>query len=124
MRLLAGAGLDRDLTATLPEATREWTGLTAGPGLEATLSRLTAHDTRQIPPPSGLRAELRPYQLSGLGWLHFLTQLGLGACLADDMGLGKTVQVIALLLALKGEGKPGAKGTAKPAPVCWSCRPR
>src|SRR5262249_19051269 len=36
-------------------------------------------------------------------WLHFLTQLGLGACLADDMGLGKTVQVIALLLALKRE---------------------
>src|SRR5207248_5505039 len=37
----------------------------------------------------------------GVSWLRFLTELGLGACLADDKGLGKTVQVIALLLALK-----------------------
>ncbi len=111
MRLLAGAGLERD-TAVLPESTREWTGLAAGPGLEAMLNRLASHDARQIPSPPGLRAELRPYQRSGLSWLHFLTQLGLGACLADDMGLGKTVQVIALLLALKDEERPGEK----PAP--------
>ena len=32
-------------------------------------------------------------------WLHLLSGLGLGACLADDMGLGKTIQVLALLLA-------------------------
>ena len=31
-------------------------------------------------------------------WLHLLSGLGLGACLADDMGLGKTIQVLALLL--------------------------
>jgi len=116
MRLLAGAGLERDVAATLPEAARAWTGLTAGPGLEATLNRLASPDARQIPSPPGLRAELRPYQRSGLGWLHFLAQLGLGACLADDMGLGKTVQVIALLLALKGERDPGDKGAATPAP--------
>ena len=61
-----------------------------------------------------MRAELRPYQRSGLSWLHFLTQLGLGACLADDMGLGKTIQVIALLLALKRARQ--ATGAAKPAP--------
>jgi non-specific serine/threonine protein kinase len=116
MRLLAGAGLERDMAAALPEGAREWTGLTAGPGLEATLDRLASHDARQIPSPPGLRAELRPYQRSGLNWLHFLAQLGLGACLADDMGLGKTVQVIALLLALKGEREPGEKSAAKPAP--------
>ena len=34
-------------------------------------------------------------------WLHLLSRLGLGACLADDMGLGKTIQVLALLLALQ-----------------------
>jgi SNF2 family DNA or RNA helicase len=34
-------------------------------------------------------------------WLHLLTTLGLGACLADDMGLGKTIQVLSLLLLLK-----------------------
>jgi SNF2 family DNA or RNA helicase len=41
---------------------------------------------------------LRPYQERGVGWLEFMRQCGLGACLADDMGLGKTVQLIALLL--------------------------
>ncbi len=51
--------------------------------------------------PSGLRAELRPYQLEGFGWLVLLERFGLGACLADDMGLGKTVQLIAYLLHLK-----------------------
>src|SRR5581483_273700 len=60
MRLLAGAGLERDVAAALPEGAREWTGLTAGPGLEATLHRLASHDARQIPSPPGLRAELRP----------------------------------------------------------------
>jgi SNF2 family DNA or RNA helicase len=50
----------------------------------------------QLPP--GLQAQLRPYQLEGLGWLQRLAHAGFGACLADDMGLGKTVQTLALLL--------------------------
>jgi non-specific serine/threonine protein kinase len=116
MRLLAGASLERDVSAALPETDREWTGLSAGPELQATLDRLRSPDARQIPSPPELRAELRPYQRSGLSWLHFLTQLGLGACLADDMGLGKTVQVIALLLALKSARQPGGSGKEKPAP--------
>ena len=116
MRLLAGASLERDASASVPETTREWTGLTAGPVLEATLDRLKSPDARQIPSPPGLRAELRPYQRSGLSWLHFLTQLGLGACLADDMGLGKTIQVIALLLTLKRERESGDKAREKAAP--------
>ncbi|MCU0865944.1 MAG: DEAD/DEAH box helicase, partial [Planctomycetes bacterium] len=48
--------------------------------------------------PATFQGTLRPYQELGLGWLHFLRDLGLGGCLADDMGLGKTVQVLALLL--------------------------
>lgn len=48
--------------------------------------------------PETFVGELRPYQRRGLGWLNYLAQLGLGACLADDMGLGKTIQAIALLL--------------------------
>jgi hypothetical protein len=43
------------------------------------------------------QGELRPYQLEGHNWLHFLRDFGLGGCLADDMGLGKTVQVLAML---------------------------
>lgn len=49
-------------------------------------------------PPKALAATLRGYQLRGLNWLHRMTSLGLGACLADDMGLGKTVTLIALHL--------------------------
>ena len=48
--------------------------------------------------PENFLGTLRPYQRSGLSWMSFLDQFGLGACLADDMGLGKTIQMIALLL--------------------------
>ena len=69
-------------------------------------------DVEDIP---GLRATMRPYQKHGAGWLHFLTRLGLGACLADDMGLGKTLQVIALLcLRRRGDGR-------RAPPSCSSC---
>ena len=51
--------------------------------------------------PSGFVGELRPYQRRGLGWLAYLRNLGMGACLADDMGLGKTIQTIALLLHVR-----------------------
>jgi SNF2 family DNA or RNA helicase len=47
--------------------------------------------------PEGMVGKLRPYQLRGFSWLHFLRQWGLGACLADDMGLGKTIQALALV---------------------------
>jgi clan AA aspartic protease len=123
MRLLAGASLDRDGVAALPEATREWTGLAAGPVLEAALSRLTAPEAQVSASPAGLHAELRPYQRSGLSWLHFLTQLGLGACLADDMGLGKTIQVIALLLLLKrGPQKVSGAFAAESLPTTTRAR--
>ncbi|CAL9605420.1 DEAD/DEAH box helicase [Streptomyces sp. enrichment culture] len=48
--------------------------------------------------PAALAATLRDYQLRGLNWLHRMTSLGLGACLADDMGLGKTITLISLHL--------------------------
>ncbi|WP_434600647.1 DEAD/DEAH box helicase [Streptomyces sp. A5-4] len=51
-----------------------------------------------IPQPAALAATLRDYQLRGLNWLHTMTSLGLGGCLADDMGLGKTITLIALHL--------------------------
>ncbi|MER7990952.1 DEAD/DEAH box helicase [Streptomyces noursei] len=52
--------------------------------------------------PPGLTATLRDYQVRGLGWLHRMTSLGLGGCLADDMGLGKTLTLIALHLHRQG----------------------
>ncbi|TAL75317.1 MAG: DEAD/DEAH box helicase [Rhodanobacter sp.] len=54
--------------------------------------------------PTGLVAELRPYQREGLRWLNALAEAGVGGVLADDMGLGKTLQLITHLLALKQAG--------------------
>lgn len=63
-------------------------------------------------PGRDLQATLRPYQVDGVRWLWFMTELGLGDCLADDMGLGKTIQVIDLLLLRKRQ----RAGTEKAAP--------
>ncbi len=49
------------------------------------------------PVPDALKADLRPYQLTGFQWLSFLFEHGLGGILADDMGLGKTIQTLALI---------------------------
>ena len=53
--------------------------------------------------PTDFQGQLRPYQGRGVGWLAFLEQWGLGACLADDMGLGKTLQFLGFLLHLKAQ---------------------
>jgi hypothetical protein len=58
-------------------------------------------------PGPDLKAELRPYQLSGVKWLIGHMQHGFGACLADDMGLGKTLQTIAALLHAKNTRTTG-----------------
>ncbi|MFJ9579675.1 DEAD/DEAH box helicase [Streptomyces sp. NPDC101191] len=67
-------------------------------GALATLRDRLLAGPEDIPPPPGLDATLRDYQLRGLAWLDLMTSLGLGGCLADDMGLGKTVTLIALHL--------------------------
>ena len=105
MRMLSGVPVDNGPAAAgAAAATAEWSGIQAGDWLEATLARL--RDPAQLDATAGipeLLAELRPYQKTGVGWLRFMTELRLGACLADDMGLGKTIQVLALLLARKAE---------------------
>ncbi|HYK57190.1 MAG TPA: SNF2 helicase-associated domain-containing protein, partial [Flavisolibacter sp.] len=55
----------------------------------------------EVPVPDTLKAELRPYQQTGMNWLLFLRKYGFGAVLADDMGLGKTIQLISYLLSVK-----------------------
>ena len=85
-----------------------WADVVCGPELAATLDRLRSpgHD---LPPhicailERDIRATLRPYQRAGVAWLHLLSTLGLGGCLADDMGLGKTLQIICLLVIRKHE---------------------
>ena len=99
MRLVAGAHVPGD---TSPTASPEWSTVVAGPWLAKTLAGLRdPNQLAQLDPGAALKATLRPYQQAGVRWLHLLSSLGLGACLADDMGLGKTMQVLALLLVLR-----------------------
>jgi non-specific serine/threonine protein kinase len=106
MRLLAGVRLGAETPDETAAPTADWSEVVAGGWLRETLERLRQPDTDAgFDPNEHLHATLRPYQATGVKWLWYLQQLGLGACLADDMGLGKTIQVIALLLRLKhGKG--------------------
>ena len=93
-----------------------WVRVEAGPWLAAALARLRSPEGREgADPGPALLGTLRPYQRDGVAWLHALSSLGLGGCLADDMGLGKTIQVLALLLALKRAGEKGPHLLVVPA---------
>ena len=105
MRLLAGFR-GNEAAGGQEQSAHEaaWAGVRAGPWLDEILAGM--RDPSKVVAPAaipGLHATLRPYQHTGVAWLRFLSQLGLGACLADDMGLGKTLQVIAALLLRKNE---------------------
>lgn len=69
------------------------------------------------PLPTGIDAQLRPYQLQGFQWMSFLHQHRLGGCLADDMGLGKTLQTLAMLVHVHKEGAGEDKPVAPPEPL-------
>lgn len=106
MRLLAGAPSDLKDNDTI-EIERDWVHVGAGTGLREILTNL--REPSRLTPPQlkeRLQGTLRPYQQEGVAWLNFLTELGLGACLADDMGLGKTVQILSLLLCKQSPGSP------------------
>ncbi|MGQ9871421.1 DEAD/DEAH box helicase [Leptodesmis sp.] len=92
---------DTQMIEKLPVVSFEASG-----ALEELINTLSGKRTLEaIATPASFRGELRPYQSRGVGWLAFLEQWSLGACLADDMGLGKTIQLIAFLLHLKEQGK-------------------
>ncbi|WP_291319465.1 DEAD/DEAH box helicase [Desulfonatronospira sp.] len=74
-------------------------------------------EIRQIDPPHGLNAELRPYQQQGLSYLNFLYEYRFGGILADEMGLGKTIQTLAFLKKLKENGKNGPSMIVVPTSV-------
>ncbi|MCQ4307450.1 DEAD/DEAH box helicase [Pseudomonas stutzeri] len=80
----------------------EWHG---GERLRDFAQRLRDYRQRPCPPPTGLNAKLRPYQLQGLCWMQTLRELGVGGILGDDMGLGKTLQTLAHLLMEKQAGR-------------------
>lgn len=110
MRLLAGAKLGAADESDAPVA--DWSHITAGSWLRQTLERMRHPESIDACQPGrDLQATLRPYQVEGVRWLSFVTELGLGGCLADDMGLGKTIQVIDLLLLRKRQAKSQPKAT-------------
>lgn len=118
MRLLAGVPLGGTPDIGEQTPTADWSEVVAGDWLREALEKLRSPDSAVVfDPNQELHATLRPYQVIGVKWLWFLRSLGLGACLADDMGLGKTIQVIALLLQLKREGKRTAPPTLLIAPA-------
>lgn len=72
---------------------------------------------KEYPPPKGLQAQLRPYQLRGYNWVCSLLMGGFGCILADDMGLGKTIQAIAVLLQFEERELLGDGGALVVAPA-------
>ena len=101
LRMLSGATVGEEAAAA--QADPQWVGLSAGQWLQDVLKNLGDPQQTDDAQHPALNAQLRPYQKAGVNWLRFVTEIGLGACLADDMGLGKTIQVITLLLHLKGK---------------------
>jgi superfamily II DNA or RNA helicase len=98
--------LARTDAARLTELARagyEWRGAPALRQLGERLANFSGID--EVAAPTGLKAELRPYQRAGLAWLQFLRSHDLAGILADDMGLGKTVQTIAHLLVEQEAGR-------------------
>jgi len=61
---------------------------------------------------------LRPYQMEGISWLNFLTEVHLNGALCDDMGLGKTLQ--ALIAVTISHHKPAANNNSKSLVICPS----
>ena len=70
--------------------------------------------------PESLSRIMRKYQKNGYKWLRTLEAWKFGGILADDMGLGKTLQVIAVLLAAKLEGKTGTSLVVAPAALVFN----
>ncbi|KAL8996856.1 MAG: hypothetical protein Q9169_003758 [Polycauliona sp. 2 TL-2023] len=67
--------------------------------------------------PQGIKALMKPYQLSGLSFLVYLHNNGLSGILGDEMGLGKTLQTLALIQHLKERRHPSAVAQNRPSLV-------
>ncbi len=106
IRLASGA---EDLPTGLPIV-----GMRGSSWIEQLLSDVSDARLERLDEPPSFKGTLRPYQRVGLDWLVFLDRLGIGACLADDMGLGKTIEMIALLLHERENGRAESAATDSP----------
>lgn len=64
--------------------------------------------------PSGITAQLRPYQVDGYHFLAYLATNHFGGILADDMGLGKTLQALAWIEWLRAQPPAAASNPPEP----------
>lgn len=102
MRMLSGAAIGE---AREDSEVNQWVRMEPGDWMRNTLQQLRdPSGIGAVDPSQVVNATLRHYQLDGVRWLWFATQLGLGVCLADDMGLGKTLQIISLIALMKKHG--------------------
>jgi SNF2 family DNA or RNA helicase len=69
----------------------------AAPAWRERAAKQSGEAKLECPPLGKLENVLRPYQKSGVAWLHFLRENNFGGILADEMGLGKTLQALAFL---------------------------
>ncbi len=116
MRLLSGAPEGAAGSAASVDRHREWSEVVAGDWLKEQLDLLRRPSgSTAIATSTGLKAELRPYQLAGVEWLWTLRSLRLGGCLADDMGLGKTIQVLGVLSLARKKKEKGTDLLVVPA---------
>ena len=102
MRLLAGAHWRgrhrRTVDARLDE-------VVAGPWLAKTLHGLRDPDQlARVDPASRFQGTLRPYQQTGVRWLHLLARLGSAPASPTTWGSARPCRCLSLLLVLKSEG--------------------
>lgn len=102
-------GQDEDILAVADAS-----GSFDGSGYRKDLSLPYEELTQQ---PQGIKARMKPYQMSGLSFLVHLHRNGLSGILGDEMGLGKTLQTLALIQYLKEQANTGAGTENRPSIV-------
>ncbi len=121
---IADAGLAADLEEVLHDCNprQERGGYRIPPAsrgyLEASVAQWQGREAEQKTAETALgmlKAQLRPYQVEGAGWLLQKAHAKLGGLLADEMGLGKTVQALAMIEAL-----PGTVLVVCPSSLVWN----
>ncbi|KAH7130402.1 SNF2 family N-terminal domain-containing protein [Dendryphion nanum] len=71
--------------------------------------------------PSGVKATMKPYQLSGLSFLVHLYNNGFSGILGDEMGLGKTLQTLSLFQYLEEQDEKAGYKSEELRPYLVLC---
>ncbi|KAF2813072.1 uncharacterized protein BDZ99DRAFT_507176 [Mytilinidion resinicola] len=84
---------------------------------EPAISEYVEIDTQ----PEGVRAVMKPYQLSGLSFLVHMYNNGMSGMLGDEMGLGKTLQTLSLFQYLEERDQASGAASAEKRPFLVVC---